>query len=175
MKQLTTVAFIVFFLTVIPFAGAWTFGYIALISASSFTWARWATGGLAVASGCVCIHQVGFWRDDGALMSRVLAVDGERNFVAQQTLALHLFERQRSVKDVQLAERHFTRAYELKPQLCQSLALAYLMILGESGHVERMGEVENQFVQWLHRRHNVWNSIDQDIAFGLVNLYREGT
>lgn len=157
--------------TYIPFLGV----SIVLLSVCSLAWTKWAVVGLVTVAGCVSFRQTGFWRDDGTLMSRILAVDGDRNFLAHQTLGLHLFEHRRTPQDVQAAERHFSKAYALKPQICQSLALAYLVILGESGRAERMPEVEARFVQWLHERQNAWNSMDQDIAFGLVNLYREGS
>ena len=119
--------------------------------------------------------QTTFWRNDGTLMRRTLAVDGDRNVIAHVNLARHLYEHHHDAEGITAAADHMRRAYELDPAYCMPSAVVYMMMLGEAGRGDDLPEVETAFMRWLHEAKGLWKSLDQDVAEGLKLLFCETT
>ena len=126
------------------------------------------------AYGSVAHVQTRYWQDDGKLMPRILEVDGDNNFLAHVCYAKHLCEHDHSAQTLETAERHFTAGYGLNPQWCMSSSLSYMFILGETGKIDRLPEVQNNFIKWLREKHHMWKSMDQDISEGIIELFGNG-
>lgn len=135
-----------------------------------------ATGVLAVLvamCGCLSWRQSGHWENDGALWPRVLAVDGEDNFMAQINLAKWLYERRHAPASVREACRRFEVAFGLNRDYAEQSAIIYLFALGEAGAVDRLQEEFLSFDGWIKRKYAMRNTLDQRLAEGIYHLYRK--
>jgi drug/metabolite transporter superfamily protein YnfA len=115
--------------------------------------------------------QVSYWQNDKVLMNRTLAVDGDRNLLAHTNLARYYFEHEHTAEGLERAIYHFKKAYEINKKLSQESAIIYMFALAEAGKIHELRSVHDDFVDWLHKDKNIWNSIDQDITESLCYLY----
>ena len=93
-------------------------------------------------------HQAGFWRDDGALFSRTLEVDGEPNAVAHATLGAYHFE---FTHDLEECVRHFALAEKQDVRFMMIAYNVYVFALCELGRTEEVPRL-------LERFREVWNA-----------------
>lgn len=99
----------------------------------------------AAALGCLAWWQTGFWRDEPTLWQRTLAVDGERNSIANVCLGQYHFEFGHDVKE---SVRYFDRAFAVSPDFALEFGLAYMNALCEAGEEEKACALYKSFQTW---------------------------
>ena len=155
-----------FFGALVPFIGVAGFGshayadrftYIpalglSVIAAWWLEGSRWRPllgGFAAVALGCLAWWQTGFWKDEPTLWHRTLAVDGERNSIANVCLGQYHFEFGHDVKE---SVRYFDRAFAVSPDFTLEFGLAYMNALCEAGEDRKACELYKAFQLWNDAR-----------------------
>ena len=87
-------------------------------------------------------HQAGYWRDDGALFSRTLEVDGEPNAVAHASLGAYHFE---FTHDLEECVRHFALAEKQDVRFMMIAYNVYVFALCELGQTEDVPRLLGRF------------------------------
>ena len=100
---------------------------------------------LVLALGLCAGRQSGFWRDDGALFRRCLAVEGDGHYDAWANLGLWHFE---FGHDLERARECFARALALNPARAGRVYPTYFLTLYELGDREGMRKAHQDFASW---------------------------
>ena len=108
-------------------------------------WRAPACAGLVLALGLCAGRQSGFWRDDGTIFRRCLAVDGDGNYDAWANLGLWHFE---FGHDLGRARECFERALALNPARAGRIYPTYFLTLYELGDREGMRKAHQDFAAW---------------------------
>jgi len=124
--------------------------------------------------------QARFWRDEGSLFERTLAVDGEKNALMRGLLGLHAYE---YYGDLAKARSHFDYAFaHVRAKEIESIRGIYIEVLAESGDIERANQETRRYLEareeeskkerdaWFRKHGTVMSDTMGYLMYAIVNL-----
>lgn len=155
---------LIFFVSLVPFLGIVGFGCHAF--ADRFTilptlgislilseilrnraWVTWVAGGVVSALAVMTVVQVGYWKDDGTLFERTIAIDGDDNMSAHQMAASYYYEYPHDHEKVYQHLRNLPKA----PLWQQDQTGRVAHFLVEAAYATGRSEEAREVLGWLRK------------------------